>query len=335
MTTRRTILAATLAPAILRAAPAPPIRIAFLGGAHPHGLGKAQVLLKNASFQLAGIYEPDPAVLARFTRLGIVSRTKEAILGDPTIQAIAVESHVRDHQTLTIEALRAGKHTHVDKPPSHDMAGIRTMVELARAKKLILQQGYMWRYHPGMNAVINAVKDGVIGDVFLVRGIINTYIEAADRQELARFAGGEMFELGAHLVDATVRLMGAPSKVDSILRKDGDFPDELKDNTLAVLHYKKAMAIIQTAALQRGASAYRMFEVQGSKGTITLQPIEPGVLRVNLGGNVTTTKYEAYKRYIDDFINLAEVIEGRANLPVPLETELLVEETLLRASSMI
>ena len=107
VTTRRTILAATLAPAILRAAPAPPIRIAFLGGAHPHGLGKAQVLLRNASFQLAGIYELDPAVLARFTRLGIISRTKEAILGDPTIQAIAVESHVRDHQTLAIEALNA------------------------------------------------------------------------------------------------------------------------------------------------------------------------------------------------------------------------------------
>ena len=334
MTSRRTILAA-FAPAILRGAPPPPIRIAFLGGGHAHGLGKAQVVLNNPSFQIAGIYEPDPAVLARFTRLGIASKSKAEILGDSSIRVVAVESDVLELPKLAIEALQSGKHTHVDKPPSYDMAGIRKMVELARANKLILQQGYMWRYHPGMNAMIKAVKDGLIGDVFLVRGIINTYIEAAKRPELARFAGGEMFELGSHLIDATVRLMGAPGKVDSILRKDGSFADSLKDNTLAVLHYPKAMAMIQSATLQRGASAHRTFEVQGSKGTLTLQPIEPGVLRMDIDGKVTTTKYDTYKRYVDDFINLAEAVEGRAKMPVSLETELVVEETLLRASSMV
>ena len=131
MNSRRRLFAAAIVPALLKAA-SPPIRIALLGGVHSHGLGKAQVLLNNPSFQLVGIHEPDPAILAKFTRLGIASKSKEEILSDPSIRAVAVESHVRDHQAMAIEALEAGKHTHVDKPPSYDMAGLRRMVELAR-----------------------------------------------------------------------------------------------------------------------------------------------------------------------------------------------------------
>ena len=41
-----------------------------------------------------------------------------------------------------------------------------------------------------------------------------------------------------------------------------------------------------------------------------------------------------YKRYVDDFIELAAAIRGEAKLRVTYEENLLVQEILLRASGM-
>ena len=50
-----------------------------------------------------------------------------------------------------------------------------------------------------------------------------------------QFAGGGLFELGSHLVDALVRLLGEPRAVTPFLRKHGDFADDLKKQYLEFL----------------------------------------------------------------------------------------------------
>jgi hypothetical protein len=42
-----------------------------------------------------------------------------------------------------------------------------------------------------------------------------------------------------------------------------------------------------------------------------------------------------YRRYVDDFVELAAAVRGETKLPVTFEEELLVEEALLRASGMM
>ena len=95
----------------------------------------------------------------------------------------SIESEVKPHARYALEALEAGKHLHLEKPPSENMADMRKILDLARRKKLIVQIGYMWRHHPGMNKVIEAARQGWLGDIYLVRGQMNTLITTSTRNK--------------------------------------------------------------------------------------------------------------------------------------------------------
>jgi predicted dehydrogenase len=336
--TRRHFLFLTSA---LAARAAGPIRIGFLGGTHSHALGKAQAVLANPDWSLAGVVEEDAVALRAFAKLGVRALRREELLRDGSVPVIAVEGDVAAHFEDALAALEAGKHVHVEKPPALKLSQMKQLVELARKKNLLLQTGYMWRYHPAINAAIAAAKSGYLGDVYMVKCTINTLIAPDRRPDWGRFAGGQMFELGSHMVDAVVRTLGRPNSVNALLMKSGQFTDSLKDNTVAVFEYRRAMAIIQSATLQPGAGAHRSFEILGTKGTATVRPVEPGTLTIDLaeaagpykkGSRVVPPVF--YRRYEDDFKELARAVRGETKLAMSLDEELLVQETLLRASGM-
>jgi predicted dehydrogenase len=316
------------------------IRIAFLGANHPHGPAKVEVVRQNAAFELAGICETDAAHRARYEKAGIKMLTRSQILDDRTIQAVVVDSRVPDHAADAIAALSAGKHVHLEKPPAADLAGLRRQVELARQHRVLLQMGYMWRHHPGINAALEAARQGWLGDVHFVRGTINTLIAAEERREVARFPGGQMFELGCHLIDPLIRLLGAPTKVKTVLKELG--ADGLADNTVAVFEFAHALATIQTSSLQPGASRHRAFEIFGSNGCAIVRPIEPPQLEIDLAkaagpyqAKLQKVDMPEYHRYLADFVEFAGAIRSGKPLPVRLEDEIVVQQALLAASAMV
>lgn len=315
------------------------IRVAFLGASHPHGPAKVQVVQQNPAFELVGICESDPAHRARYEKAGLRLLARDQVLHDRSIQAIVVDSRVKDHAADAYDGLSAGKHVHVEKPPSGDLAGLRQQVELAREKRLLLQMGYMWRHHPGINAGLEAARQGWLGEIHFVRGTIHTLIAAAERLDLARFPGGQMFELGGHLIDPMVRLLGPPAKVTPVLKKLGS--DGLADDAVAVFEFPRALGTIQTSSLEPGASRHRSFEIFGSNGSAVVRPIEPAALEIDLAkaagpyaAGVQTVELPPYRRYVADFIELADAIRNGRPLPVRAEDEIAVQQALLAASAM-
>jgi predicted dehydrogenase len=315
------------------------IPIGLLGLVHSHGPEKLRLLLKSVDFEVVGVCESDAAGRKTCQELGVKLLSQEELLERSRI--VAVESAVRDHAPHALLALRAGKHVHVEKPPSVTLEDMRTMVNLAREKKLLLQSGYMWRYHPGFKAIIEAKREGWLGNVFMVRGSITNNLSAARRTEWAEFKGGGMFELGSHLVDAVVRLMGQPKAITPFLRHHGQFDDDLKDNTLAVLEFEGALAVITNSTLQASANPARNFEVLGTNGSAMLQPIEPPGLKFDLAKPAgpyqkgSQTVPLNYSRYEADFVELAAAVRGKKRLSVSLDDELLIHETVLKASGML
>jgi predicted dehydrogenase len=336
---RREFLAAALAAPLAGETASPRIRTAFLGGAHPHGPAKVELVSRHPDFDLAGICETDAAWRTRFEKAGVRLLARDQILQDSSIELIVVDSRVYDHAADARDALRAGKHVHLEKAPTHDLASMREVIALARRKRRVLQTGYMWRHHPGINAALEAARQGWLGDIHFVRGTISTLIADSERAELARFPGGEMFELGGHLIDPLVRLLGAPRKVTPVLKKLG--ADGLADDTLAVFEFDRAIGTIQTSAMLPGASRHRSFEIFGSNGCAVLRPIEPPVLQIDLAkaagpykAGPQTVEMPEYKRYVADFAELAAAIRKERQLCASLEEEILVHQALLAASGM-
>jgi predicted dehydrogenase len=151
-----------------------------------------------------------------------------------------------------------------------------------------------------------------------------------------------MFELGCHLVDRVVDLLGRPSKVTPFLRHDSSYSDELADNTLAVFEYERALAEIFSTAQQPAGGNHRLFQIQGTNGTAILEPIEPPSLVIDL--NLAAGPYQAGQqnvavrndpRYVADFREMAEVIRGQRPASFSSKQDLIVQETLLRACGVL
>lgn len=315
------------------------IPIGFLGSTYSHGPDKIRLALSSPDWELIGVCEPTPAGRAVCERLGAPLVSQEELFR--RAQVVAVESDVRDHAAHALLALQAGRHVHLEKPPAARLDDLRAVVAAAREQQRLLQVGFMWRYHPGFQAIRDAVRQGWLGDVYHVRGFVASNVPAERRREWAEFKGGAMFELGCHLVDATVRLLGRPKSVTPILRRHGRFDDTLMDHNVVVLEYDQATAVLTNTALQAGGTPQRSFEVLGSNGTATLLPLEPPALRLDLvqpagpyREGPQDVPMPAYKRYVGDFVELAAAVRGEIPLATSLDEELLVGETVLLAAGM-
>ncbi|MEO2003414.1 MAG: Gfo/Idh/MocA family oxidoreductase, partial [Candidatus Poribacteria bacterium] len=224
------------------------------------------------------------------------------------------------------------------------------VVAIAREKNLLVQLGYMFRYNEAFQRIFALADAGALGEVFSVRGRMSTSVGLDTREKLSRHKGGIMFELLPHLVDAVVTLLGRPEKVTSFLRNDEGPVPEFDDNTLAVFEYANAMATLSSAAIENEPFPCRRFEVYGSKGSAIIEPLEPPSLRVCLSeagyaydtgagydGHAyehgwQTVEVEKRSRYLDDVVAFVADIRGEKQPDRSLDHELLVQETILRAS---
>jgi predicted dehydrogenase len=320
-----------------------PVRAALLGVQHSHAAGKLRVMLNSPDYQVACVCEPDPVARAQREAdpvyRGLRWASQDQLLADPSIQLVVVECFPWDAIALGRKVIAAGKHLHLEKPPGDTLADFRSLVEAARARKLLLQMGYIWRFHQGIAAAMEAARQGWLGDVYMMRGTINTDVDDASRSRFARYRGGILFELGSHQVDRAVDLWGRPTSVRSWLRHDTRARDKLVDNTLAVLEYENSLAVIACAARMAGQSEHRSFELIGSDGSFVIQPVEPGT-KVRVSMRSARGAYRAgwqeitmpaQNRFTGDFRDLARAIQTGAPLKYSYDYELLLQETLLRA----
>jgi predicted dehydrogenase len=343
---RREFLGATLALAATGLAPNRPpaayaprkITVGFLGTLYSHFRDKHKLISESDDWQLVGLCEEDAAVRAQGPD-GARWLSAEQLFAEAEV--VVVESAVKDHARDAKRALLANRHVHVEKPPADTLEGFRELIRLAGERKRLLQIGYMWRYNPGINAVLEAARQDWLGDVYLVRGTMNTQVGPEQRREWARFRGGAMFEQGCHLIDPLVRLLGKPIKVTSQLKHSAAVADQLADNTVAVFEFPRALGIITSAPLQPYAGPHRFFEVLGTNGIARVQPLEPPALTVELAkaaGPYAAGKQEVklppYRRYVGEFDALAGALREGKPLPVAAEEELNVQEALMRACEM-
>ena len=325
----------------VRAAPGSKIGAAIFGTGHAHAAGKAAALGKLPQFELAGFCEPrpehcrNPAAFQGLRRL-----SERELLEDPSIELVAVEARVQENLEYAEKCVAAGKHVHIDKPPGEDFRRFRRLLAAAAQRGLMVQMGYMWRYHPAMRAALRAAREGWLGHVYALRATIDKPLSARERAELAAFRGGMMFELGCHMIDRALELFGKPSKVTGVLRHDGPFGDSLADNTLAVLEFSRAMAEIYVAAHQPSGNRNRTLEVLGTNGSIAVRPFNPARLHTDLekaaGPYAAGTASVAIPAgplptYGDDFLEMARVIREGGQPAYTAGHDLAVQAALLEA----
>jgi predicted dehydrogenase len=320
------------------------VRAGMLGTGHSHFYGKYKAMLDSPEYEIVGVVENNAAAkatLSKDPRYAAVKWIEEdALLHDPSVQLIVVECRVWEALPWGKKVIAAGKHLHLEKPTGNEWKPYKDLVEEARRKKLIIQSGYLWRWHQGLMAALDAAKKGWLGDVYLVRGTMNSDRGPEERALEAKFKGGGMFELSGHVIDRVVELLGRPKTVKSWLRHDTSVPDKLADNNLAVFEFDRALAVIAQSTKMAGSGDHRSFEIIGTDGTFIVHP-ESGPPRMRVFMRKAQGPYKAgwqdltlppQPRFVADFAELAKAIQTGVSLKHSYDHELLLHETLLRAS---
>ena len=318
---------------------AAPVTAAVYGLGHAHAVGKVRTLRAMSELSLVGVCEPErPDLLSHADLAGLPVLSAQRMLNDPSIELIVVESDVRRGLTYAHQAVDAGKFVHLDKPPGDDLASLRKLFDKAAAQGRIVQMGYMWRYHIAMSEAIRRARSGALGDIYGVRATINKPISAGERRELAAFRGGIMFELGCHMLDRVIALLGRPRSVRGILRHDAAADDGLADNTLAILEFDRALAQVYIAAMQPNGNQRRTFQILGTQGTVTVRPFSPdGRLEQDSGDGPRPVPLHVPQwrgPYEQDFAEMVRVIRDGEKPSHSAEHDLIVQKTLLEVCGM-
>mgnify|MGYP005840023289 CR=1 FL=1 len=183
-----------------------------VAGAHLRALAQCP------DVQVAGVSDVSPERLAHVAReFGITRGFKDyrELLALPEVEAVHICLPNWLHAPVAIEALQAGKHVLCEKPPALTAADAQRMVDAARQSGRKLMICFNYRYRHDTRFVKRLIDAGDLGDIYYVKaswlrcsGIPGRKGGWFTRKALS--GGGPLIDLGVHLLDLTLWLLGHP-----------------------------------------------------------------------------------------------------------------------------
>lgn len=336
------------------------LRVVQIGMCHEHAPGKFEALRKMGDeVEIVGVVDERPfctipafsdwiaPCYENYPRLTL----DELWQMKDTLDFVLVEVPNLDLVRVAMMCAEHDLPMHLDKPAGLSLEDYKKLLDLCEKKHIPLQMGYMLRSNPALIHARNLVKAGVLGDIYSINMDMNHGYGGEPYNEYLRlFPGGIMFNLGCHLIDYIISVMGEPEKVASFLTSTADVHPDTMNNTMAVLQYPHAFAQIQICSKHLcGNSSHRRVLIEGTNGWLAIQPMEcfaPASLEMQLqlrearGGmpadSRTVIKFPPLEdRYLEQLRELGEVVVNGQTPEYSYQHDYLVHKTTLQAASII
>ena len=250
----------------------------------------------------------------------------EALLADPTVDAVYIPLPNHLHAEWTIAAARAGKHILCEKPLAMTSADAERMVEVADREGVHLMEAFMYRLHPSWVAVRELVASARIGKLVAVQSWYSYFNDdAGNIRNIAEFGGGALFDIGCYCVNLSRMLFGGePIRVEAtILRDPASGVDTV---TGGLLEFVDGVA---TFTCSTRAEDDQRVDVYGSDGRISIgipfniPPDRPTHIFLTHGGDppvkpaTETITFETADPYSVEAAAFAAAILDGGPTPVP------------------
>jgi D-xylose 1-dehydrogenase (NADP+, D-xylono-1,5-lactone-forming) len=138
----------------------------------------------------------------------------DEILADPDVEAVYIPLPNSMHHPWTMRSLDAGKHVLCEKPYTRHAAEVSAAFDKAAESGLVLSEGFMFRYHPHIQALVQLVRSGQLGRLRLISG---AFSGATDNPNDVRLDpgldGGSLMDVGVYPLSASRLLAGEPIAV--------------------------------------------------------------------------------------------------------------------------
>lgn len=242
---------------------AAPIGVGLIGFGLSGRVFHAPYVAANADLALRAVATHDPGSV-REQHPGLPVVTVDALLQDPGVELVVVASPDALHAEHAIAALQAGKHVVVEKPFATRLDDARRMAETAERAGKLLAAFHNRRWDADFVTLERLVAEGRLGRVVQFESHFDRWRLAVAPVWKEGRRGGVWLDLGPHLVDQAIRLLGMPQAITAdiaTLRVEAPAPDWFH----VVLHYPGARAILHSSKL--AADNALRFVVHGTAGS--------------------------------------------------------------------
>lgn len=176
----------------------------------------AQGVARSQLGRLAAVGSRSQASADRFAKEFNVPKAHgsyEALLADPTVQAVYIATPHPQHVEWAVKAAEAGKHILCEKPAGLNYGEMMVMAEAARANNVLFMEAFMYRCHPQTAKIVEIVRSGVLGEIRLVQAAFgfNAGFNATSRLWSNAAAGGGILDVGCYTVSMARLIAGAIS----------------------------------------------------------------------------------------------------------------------------
>lgn len=251
----------------------------------------APLIASTPEMEVAAIVTANPERQARAQRdyphARVLASAEEIFADSSAIDLVVVATPNNSHLALGLAAIQAGLPVVVDKPFMASSADARQLVAAASAASVPLTVFQNRRWDSDFRTLQALVAAGALGDIIRFesryeryRPTVNT---SAWREHAApEEAGGLLFDLGAHLVDQALTLLGDPITVyaESDARRPGA---QVDDDTFVALRFASgAVAHLWMSVLVRQVGP--RLRVIGTRGLFEKYGMDPQEDLLRTGG---------------------------------------------------
>lgn len=246
-------------------------------------------------------------------------------LSDPAVEAVVLATPHSLHTAQIAQAVAAGKHIFCEKPLALTRAEAETSVALCRDAGLILGMGHERRFEPPVADMLAMADAGDLGRIHQIEAnFSHDKFLSLDRDNWRLKAdqapAGGMTATGIHLLDLSVRLLGAAESVLCICETlSSDLPQG--DTVAAYVRFRGGGTSYVSASLANPFMS--RFTVYGAGGWIDIRdkahveaPDGWIVTSAMAGGPIITREIGKAEPVRDNLVAFARAVRGGQTYPI-------------------
>ena len=280
-------------------------------------------------------------------------RTQKGLLEDPVLANYPVETDLEralDHQpdavivsnptafhlSVAQPAVERGCHLLLEKPVSHNLAGVSELRETAVSSGSKILVGYQFRFHPHLQKIKGWLQEGNLGQISYVRAHWGEYLpnwhpweDYREGYSARKDLGGGVILTLSHPIDYLLWLFGGVSEVSAAAGEANLLDIEVEELISANLRFKnRILGSLHLNYLQRPADHH--LEIIGSEGEVSWDYHTETLTRFSHQENCREefSLPEGFSRnemFLQEISHFREIIRGNEVPVCPLEEGLEVQ----------
>jgi len=210
-----------------------------------------------------------------------ILRSVEELLADPAIPLVVIGTPNVTHYALAKQVLLAGKHVVIDKPLTATSGEARELIDLATERNLKIFPFQNRRWDGDFLTVKQLLSQQKLGRLVTFESHFDRYRPLQREntwKESGELGNGMLFDLGPHLLDQALTLLGLPTTILGDVREDRDSTN-IDDAFDITLYYPRLRVHLRATMLACDPSPrFLLHGTSGSYRKLGVDPQEPSIL---------------------------------------------------------